>query len=102
MNQEIDILTLNLQEAWEMFLMLAENNTTEYEKARWGIKIPFDIYDHFSGATTQKIKVGKINIKGKAYDSSDFYSELELRKKIIKEWLLENFTEEKLYTARGG
>ena len=67
MKQDLDILTLPLQDAWEMFIMLNENtNSNEYQKARWGTKILFDIYDHFNGAIMQKMKVGKVHIKGKA------------------------------------
>lgn len=101
MNNNIDILTLSLEEAWEMFIMLNSNTSSnEYTKARWGVKIMFDIYEHLNGAILQKMKVGKVHIKGKAYESSDFHSELEIRKKIIKNWLVENTSEEGIYRAR--
>lgn len=101
MKQDVDIMTLGLEDAWEMFVTLNEELDYIYEKARWGIKIKFDIYDYLNGAIQEKIKTGKVHIKGIAYESSDYYSELEIRKKLIKRWLLENYQEEEIWTMRG-
>lgn len=102
MNQDLDILTLGLAEAWEMFVVLNESSASEeYTKARWGVKIHFDIYEHLDNSFQQKSKSGKIHIRGQAYDKSDYNSELEVRKKIIKEWLLENVTQDEIFRPRG-
>lgn len=101
MNGDIDIMTMSLNEAWEMFVVMNDNpSSNEYMKARWGIKIHFDIYEHMDGSFQQKSKAGKIYIRGAAYDKSDYNSELEVRKKIVKNWLLENMKEENIFGPR--
>lgn len=97
-----DIMTMPLNEAWEMFVTMNDDvNSNTYLKGRWGNKIKFDIYDHLNNTFTHKGKVGKVIIRGKSVETSDYHSELEIRKKMIKDWLIENCKEKDLYEDRG-
>lgn len=97
-----DVPTMSLNEAWRTFLLYNDNVTApEYLYSRWGVKLKFDIYSHLSGAILIKPKTSKVHIKGQAFDASDYYSELELREKIMKRWLIANLKEEVLFTPRG-
>lgn len=99
-SNDLDILTMGLPEAWNMYKMLSEHDN-EYNEARFGKKIRFDINDYLKGRILIKPKTGKALIKGKGYLLEDFETELEEREKIIKEWLIDNYTEEELVTPRG-
>lgn len=99
-NQDLDILTLGLPEAWNMYKIMADHDE-EYRKARFGVKIKFDINDYLKGRIMTKPKTGKALIRGKTCQLEDFETELEKREKIIKEWLVENYTEEELVKPRG-
>ena len=97
---DLDILTLGLAEAWNMYKIMADHNQ-EYRKARFGVNIKFDINDYLKGRILTKPKTGKALIRGKTCKLEDFETELEEREKIIKDWLVENYTEEDIATARG-
>lgn len=101
MTQDLDIRTLNIEEAWNTFKTEIKTHETEYKQARFGIKIKFDINDYLKGRITIKAKTGKAYIRGGAYELEDFETELELRERIIKNWLIENFGDEEIATPRG-
>lgn len=100
MNQDLDILTLGLPEAWNMYKIMADHDQS-YREARFGIRIKFDINDYLKGRILTKPKTGKALIRGHTCKLEDFETELEAREKIIKEWLVENYTEEDLISPRG-
>lgn len=99
MNADLDILTLGLPEAWNMYKIMTEHDE-EYRKARFGIKIKFDINDYLKGRILIKPKTGKALVRGKTFILEDFETELEEREKVVKDWLLENYTEEELIKPR--
>jgi len=88
--QNLDIMTLPLEEAWNVIKVLDCDNTT-YKKARFGIQIPFDINDYIKERIIIKAKSNIAIIKGKPYSLTDFETELEQREKTIKEWLNKNY-----------
>ena len=98
---DIDILTLGLSEAWNMYKIMCEHDN-EYKKARFGMNIKFDINDYLKGRIITKPKTGKALIRGKAYHLEEFETELETREKVIKDWLVENYSEEELFSPRMG
>ena len=61
-----------------------------YQKARYGVKMKFDLYFHIYGHLTIKTKTGILIYKGKSYDMSDYYTELEQRNILMKKWIREN------------
>jgi len=101
MSDSTEIRTLGFEEAWQLFKTEAEIGSEEYELARKGIEIKFDINDYFHGNITIKGKTGKAFVRGKLYKSEDIYTEIEKRERLIKEWLLENFADEEIATPRG-
>lgn len=100
MNQDLDILTLGLPEAWNMYKIMSDRDE-DYRKARFGIDIKFDINDYLKGRILTKPKTGKALIRGKTCSLEEFETELEEREKVIKSWLLENYTEDELIAPRG-
>lgn len=96
---DLDILTLGIAEAWNMYKIMAEHDQT-YRKARFGTNIKFDINDYLKGRIQIKPKTGKALIRGKTCDLEEFETELENREKLIKDWLVENYTEEDIAMPR--
>ena len=78
MNEQLDILTLGIAEAWSMFKIMGRG-TESYRKARFGKEIKFDINDYIKGRIQIKAKTGKALVRGKQYNLEDFETELELR-----------------------
>lgn len=101
MNQDLDILTLGLNEAWNMYKIMASHDNS-YKMARFGVNIKFDINDYLKGRIQTKPKSGRALIRGQTCKLEDFETELEEREKVVKEWLLENYQEEELTAPRGG
>lgn len=103
MVNELDIKTLSLEEAYELFISEVDKyrDSKIYGQIRFGIKIRFDIYDYLNGNIRVKHKSGKAIIKGRVYDMEDIYGEIEERNKEMKEWLVENIVEETFAKARG-
>lgn len=101
MGVDLDIRTLDLREAWNFFKTEIETTHEEYRKARFGIRVKFDINDYLKGRIIIKSKKGVAHIRGKMYDLEKFETELEERERTIKTWLLDNFGEEDIVTPRG-
>jgi hypothetical protein len=93
MNNDMEILTLGLTEAWSMFKIM-NNGDESYRKVRFGITIKFDINDYIKGRIMTKPKIGKALIRGKTYKLEEFETELESRERVIKQWLMVNYKEE--------
>lgn len=99
---ESDILKMDLEEAYHLFLIEKKNmessddtdseetkETKEvYKKARFGIRVRFDIHDYFNEIYTHKAKCAKVKIGGETYDREDFYTETEERETLIKNFLI--------------
>lgn len=99
-SEDIDLMTMGLPEAWNMYKIMSDKDEL-YRRARFGIKIKFDINDYLKGRITIKPKSGRAMIRGRNCSLEDFETELEDREKVIKEWLIENCTEEEPFTPRG-
>lgn len=105
MSQEQDVRTLALEQAYEMFISEGDDGPSYndvYQEARYGITLKFDIYEHLQGHIQVRNKTGKVFIRGKAYDSDEFYTELEQRNKVIKAWLEEHTQAPQLTEVRKG
>lgn len=92
----MDIRTLTLDEAWEIFKTDIERNNIIYKKVRFGISIAFDINLYFKGFIIIKGKSGKVFIGNQTYTAIELFTELERRERIMKKWLLENFGEQEI------
>lgn len=101
LTNDLDIRTLDLREAWNFFKTEIAMEDETYRKARFGIKVKFDINDYLKGRIPVKAKTGKALVRGQAHKLEDFETELEVRERIIKDWLLQNFGEEELVSPRG-
>lgn len=99
MVNDIDFRSMSFEEAWQFFKTESEMSDPSYKAARFGISIMFDINEYIMGYIRVKGKVGKVYIRDKAYSSEDFFTELELREKEIKNWLLDNFSQPDIATA---
>lgn len=103
MNEEqLKIRALSLEEAWNVFKTEAEMTDQEYKQSRYGVEIKFDIYDYFMGNIIIKQKKGLVKIGNATYRLTDLYTELELRERIMKDYLEEAFQEDELVTSRIG
>lgn len=98
---DLEIRQMNFEEAWNTFKTEIQMMQPEYQKARFGLGIRFDINDYLKGRITIKAKTGKAFIRGKSFELEEFETELEKRERIIKDWLLETFKEEEIATAQG-
>ena len=101
MNSEVEFKTMSLEEAWNFFKTEIEMNSVEYQNARFGIYMMFDINDYFYGHISVKSKTGKVFIRGKSFKTEDFYTELEHRERQIKSYLVDNFSDEEIAAPRG-
>ena len=99
-SEDIDILTMGLVDCWNMYKVMTMRDDT-YKQARFGVKIKFDINDYLKGRILTKPKSGKALIRGRTCELEEFETELEEREKLIKEWLLENCTEDEIIKPRG-
>lgn len=97
---DLDLRTLDFNEAWNTFKTEAEMNTDEYRKARFGIRIKFDINDYLKGRLVIKAKKRNVYIKGCVYDLEEFETELEMRERKIKKWLIENLGDDDIVKPR--
>lgn len=101
MSTDLDIRSMEFTEAWNMLKTEISMNEATYKKVRFGITIKFDINDYIKGRITIKSKTGKAFIRGEAYELDEFETELEHREREMKNWLLENMTQEEIATPRG-
>lgn len=101
MNEELDIKTLDIKECWNLFKTESEMTDTIYREVRFGIQIAFDINDYLNGYINIKPKTGKCLIRGKSYPSETLHSELELRERAMKEYLVQVLVPQQTLTPRG-
>lgn len=99
------IITGSMQDIWNTFVNLDgeyKDFDKDYELARFGIKVKFEIYDLWE--TTNKIlrkdKDGKVIISKNTYNIEDFRTEKEERRKIMVNAILENIDEKEVTTPR--
>lgn len=92
---------MDFSEAWNVFKTESEMASDEYRQARFGVKILFDINDYLKGRISIKSKTGQAYIRGRTHKLEDFETELEVRERIIKGWLLDNYGEEDVVNPRG-
>lgn len=95
-HRDIEIAQLTLEEAWGVYKTECELGSKEYHKIRFGINLKFDINDHFRNIFPRKTKTGLIMIKGQWYATEDYYTELELRERVLKDWLQTNMGREEV------
>lgn len=101
--KKADIIGLSFIEAWNYFKLEADPSSDDYRKIRHGIGILFDIYRELKGLIIIKPKTGIVLLPGgKAYKLEDYYTELELREKKMKLWLMENSGDEEVANPRSG
>lgn len=77
-----------------------ENGTRVKLMSRYGITIPFDIYEWFYETIQIKEKKGYAIIKGKKYKLQDIWSEIEARNILIKNHLLSKITNKNIVSPR--
>lgn len=113
MNEDTDIDQLDIKESFYLLQQylnhigekdeddqeLYVNLPEIYKKARYGIKLKFDLYDYLNQAITIKQKTGKIQYRNENFDMSAFWTELEERNILMKKWLIDNQPETKTITA---
>ena len=99
MSQDVDFRSLGLEEAWNYFKSEANMNEEAYRKARFGVDIMFDINEYLLGYIRIKGKTGQVIHRATSYNTEDFFTELEMRERIIKEWLIENLTPDEIASS---
>lgn len=97
-----DIQEMGLEEAYNYFILLIPSTTKEYNQARYGINIKFDIYEYFRGNLKIYQKKGIVVIHKQIIKLDHLYTELENRTKIIKKMLLEAMGQENEITTMRG
>lgn len=103
---DLNVMQMNIEEAWEVFKMLVrdmeEFDEESYKKARFGIRIKFDINEYTNKWIRVKTKKGIVLIRGKVYRSEDFWTEIEEREYLIKRWIIENIEDEEMAKSYRG
>lgn len=61
-----------------------------YNKARFGIAIKFDLYDHLNGMICVKNKSGLAIYRTRTIPLTDYHTEIERRTITMKKWLKNN------------
>lgn len=102
---EKEIMQLPMQEAFDYLVQMTMEGKRDikkaYEQARFGVKVPFDIYDAFYQNIKEKIKSREITIGNEIIcDLSEFYTEMEQRQAIIKEALINSIDSEGVMERR--
>ena len=95
-----ELISLGAQEAYDLFAMDSSGSEKEYIEARYGKRIHFDYYDYLNGSIYQNPKTGKIRYMEKEYNLSDFYTEIEERKRIINKELEKRYCQDDIMSAR--
>jgi hypothetical protein len=102
MSRDIDILSLDFKDCWNVFKTQIDMSDSLYNEVRFGYSIKFDIYDYLNGFITIRGKAGQVTTRnGKTYELSNFNTEIEKRERKIKEYLLEVMTDEDFAKPRG-
>ena len=103
--EEVDIKALGLIDTYNYFVLEIEEDDAEskkvYQKARFGINIKFDIYYYVNGVIIEKHKAGYAIVMNKKVPLEDFWTELEQRNKIMKEYLVERIRPPAVSRPRG-
>ena len=94
------IITGSMQEIWNTFITLEgeyEKWDIDYEKARFGVIVKFEIYDLWeeTNKIIRKDKDNKIIVNGTVYKIEDFRTEKEERRKIMVNAIIENIEEKR-------
>lgn len=94
----------NDEQVWSYFDSLVENDNPIYAKARFGIGLLFDVKQVIEGFNINYLKERKnvIIINNKEINISDYYTEMSLRRKLMINYLLENFGKKSIAKPRGG
>lgn len=102
MTKDLDILTMEFQDCWNVFKTQIGMADKTYLDARFGISLKFDIYDYLSGNILIRGRAGKVQIRGLGtFKLTDFRTELEMRERLMKEFLIEELGNEEVATPRG-
>lgn len=101
------VLGLDLESSYKLLnIQILEWDTTEkkkvevYDKARYGIKLKFDIYNLFTKNYSEKVKSHSVIVEGKTHKLQDFYTEIEKRETLIKKTILDTLEEPELASPR--
>jgi len=106
------VITGSMEDLWKTFINL-EGEYPEYEEdylaVRFGIEIPFEIYELWETDTERidygeggiLVKKGKVNINGKIYKHEELRSEKEERRKIMVKAIIENMGNKSVIQPRG-
>ena len=86
----IDIDTMHIPEAYELYSSKAGQKDKHYNSIRFGVMKKFDIYDYMNGIIKMKSKKGVAIIRNRMIKLEDLHTELEERNRLIKEWLNTN------------
>ena len=100
-SNDMEIRKMSLEETWQMFKSEVDIHSKIYEKIRFGVEVKFDINDYFANWFNVKPKTGTFFIRGEARKSENVFTELEIREKAMKQWLLENFGDDDFVSPRG-
>lgn len=104
MSEDIqNIKTMGIKELYPMFALEVqqlENAEEIYKQVRFGITVPFDVYDYLYDIITVKGKTGKALYRGKTIKLRQIWTELEMRNNLMKEFLIENMKEDSLMSLR--
>lgn len=88
----LEIAKLGFREAYNIFKIIVEPDSEEAMKIRFGFKIKFDIDAYYNGFlhSNSKKKRGLVMIGSKWYKVENFFTELNTREKVMKEFILKN------------
>lgn len=103
----LDVIKMDLEEAYKTFTLLKYNEEPIkdygklYQKIRFGIKIPFDIYRSIENDYVIKDKIDEIIIENLVIKLSDYQTEIEEREGLIKNTILSAIGEPDIIKGRG-
>lgn len=101
MTNDIDILSLNTEEMWNLYKREVDMNSAEFDIVRKGINISFDIINYFQGFNIRvKEKQGYVIINGKSVRKEEVDTELIARERIMAKYLLEVFGKTSIASVR--
>lgn len=102
MNQlEKDIRAMSFKDAYNFFMSIEEVENEEiYERIRYGFIISMDIHDYFSNNYFKKSKTHIIIYGGQQYLQQDVNTDIEMRIRALKNYLLTRFNEGSLSKSR--
>lgn len=89
------ILDMNFEQLYALYKTLSIDYPKlkiNYHKIRFGIKISFDIHDHFEQNIKIKLKKNIVSIGGKICNLTEYRTEIEDRESLCRQQILENIT----------